>query len=238
LAAVAEQYEWRYAESDQLYRRALETDPRNSRARSQRAFWRLVRSAIPDEEAIAEARQAVQDDPLNAWVVGMFSFVLGVAGRQDESLAEAERSVALDAESFFAQWNLMRACAWSGRYDRAMESAPGLLADSGRHPWALGLLAFTHGRAGRAEEAKACYDELEGRSRHEFVPSAWLAIAAGWGGLEGPAVRWAERAAAERDVLVQWSSRLPFWDFLRAHGCFARIVATVAGSAPPTSSSP
>jgi len=224
LAAVKEQFERSYADSDRLYDRALEVEPRNARARSQRALWRVLREAMPDEEGIAEARRAVQDDPLNAWVGGMLSYALGVVGRPDESLAEAERSVALDAESFFAQWNLMRAYACIGRYDDALKLAPGLLAESGRHPWALGLLAWTHGRAGHAEAARACYDELEARSRHEFVSRSWLSIAAGSAALEGPAFAWAERSVAERDPLILWSRRLPFYEYHRAHPRFDEIV--------------
>jgi len=227
LASVTEQFDRRYADSDRLYDRALEAEPRNSRARAQRALWRMFRASIPDEEGLAGIRRAVQDDPLNAWVVGMLSYALGITERHDESLVEAERSVGLDAESFFAQWNVMRAHAWAGRYDRAVKEAPGLLADSGRHPWALGLLGWVHGRAGRAEAARACYDELEGRSRHEFVAPSWLSAAAGCAGLEGPALSWAERAVAERDPNVLCSRRLPGWEYLRAHPRFDEIMRAV-----------
>jgi TolB-like protein len=227
VAAVADQYERDYPRSDELYERALEVEPRNSRARAQRALWRVIRSAMPVEEGVAETRQAVQDDPLNAWVGGMHSYLLGIVERHDESLVEANRAVALDAESFFAHWNLMRALSWAGPYDRAVERAPALLGDSGRHPWALGLLAWTYGRVGRAEMARACYDEMEGRSRHEFVPRSWLSISAGSAGLEGPAIAWAQRAVAERDPIVLWSRRLPVWDYLRAHPRFDEIMGEV-----------
>jgi serine/threonine-protein kinase len=227
MAAVEEQYERNYARSDALYDRALTVDPRHSRARAQRALWRLVRGAMPTEEALAEARRAVQDDPLNAWVGGMHSYCLGIAGRSDESIAEAERSVGLDADSFFAHWNLMRAYAWSAQYDRAIREAPALCAASGRHVWAIGLLAWTYGRAGQGDHARAAYDELEGRSRHEFVSPAWLAMAAGSAGLGEESIRWAERAVVERDPLVLWAHRLPFWDPIRAHPRFAEVMRGV-----------
>jgi tetratricopeptide (TPR) repeat protein len=182
---------------------------------------------MPLEEGLSEVSRAVQDDPLNAWVGGMYSYIMGIAEKHDESLVEAERAVALDAESFFAQWNLIRAHAWAGRYDRAVELTPALLVDSGRHPWALGLLGWTHGRAGRADVARACYDELEGRSRHEFVSRSWLSITAASAGLEAPALLWAERAVTERDPIVLWSRRLPFWEYLRAHPRFNEIMHDV-----------
>ena len=179
------------------------------------------------EEAVAEARRAVQDDPLNSWVGGMHSQILGIAGRHDESFAEAERSLALDEDSFYAHWNVMRGHAWAGRYDRAIQEAPALFGASGRHTWALGLLGWIYGRAGHADRARAVYDELEARSRHDFVSRAWLAISAGSAGLEEEAIRWAERAVAERDPLVLQSRNVQFWDAVRAHPRFNEVMQGV-----------
>jgi hypothetical protein len=54
-------------------------------------------------------------------------------------------------------------------------------------------------------------------------------MAAGSAGLEEPAMRWAERAVAERDPLVHWARRMPFWEFHRAHPRFHGIMRTVWG---------
>jgi serine/threonine-protein kinase len=198
LAAVEERYERNFARADSLYERALAVDPRHSVARARRGLWGLVRGALSVEQAMAEVSHAIQDDPLNSWLGGMHSYVLGIAGRQEESIAEAERSRSLDPDSFFPHWNMMRGYAWAGHYDRAIAEAPALFEASGRHAWALGLLAGTYGRAGRADRARAVYDELEARSRHEFVSPTWLAIAAGSAGLEEPSIRWCSGPAACR----------------------------------------
>ena len=229
LAAVEEQYERNFARSDTLYERALEVDPRHSRARAQRALWRTVRGAMSTEEAEGEFRRAIQDDPLNAWVGGMHSFLLGVSGSHRESIAEAERSLNLDEDSFWAHWNVMRGYAWAGDYDRAIREAPALLGASGRHPWSLGMLGWTYGRAGRGELAGAVYVELEGRSRHECVSPGWLAVAAGSAGLAEESIRWAERAVAEGDAVVLWARSLPFWDFVREHPRFQDVMRGVWG---------
>jgi len=231
LAAVAEQYDYDYAKSDALYQRALQIEPRNSRARAQRALWRLLRGVLSREEALAELDRALRDDPLNAWVGGMVSYALGIAGKHEASIAEAERSVALDPESFFAHWNLVRGYAWADRYERAIEEAPALMAASGRHPWALGLLAWTYGRAGRADLAHACYDELESRSRHEFVQPGMLSIAATAAGLPEASIEWLRRTSEDRDPLIHWSILLPFWDSVRCLPEFQEIQRT-AGRAP------
>ena len=229
LGAVEEQYERNFALSESHYERALSVDPRHSRARAQRALWRLIRGALPIEEAMAESLRSVQDDPLNAWVGGMRSYLLGIAGRHEESVAEAERSFALDADSFFAHWNVMRGYAWAGHYQRAIAEAPALFAVSGRHTWALGLLAWTYGRAGRVDHSLAVYDELAARSRHEFVAPSWLAVAAGSAGLTEESIRWTERAVTDRDPLVLWSRSLPFWESIRKDPRFREVMRSVWG---------
>ncbi len=227
LASIEEVYEHNYARSDELYERALAAEPRNSRARAQRALWRAARGTLPTEEGLAEVRHAVEDDPLNAWVGGMCSQLLGVAGLHEESIAEAERSLELDPDSFYSHWNVMRAHAWAGHYERAIQEAPALFSASGRHQWALGLLGWTYGRSGRADLARACHDELEARSRHEFIAPSWLAVTAASCGLLEEAIQWAERAVAGRDPLILWARSFPFWEPIREHPRFAEVTRGV-----------
>ncbi len=226
LAAIEEQYDRAFAKSDASYERALSVDPRHSQARAQRALWRVIRGVRPMEWAIAEVERAVHDDPLNSWVGGMHSYVLGIAGRHQESIAEAERSIGLDPDSFFAHLEVMRSHAWAGHYDRAIAEAPALCGASGRHSWALGILSWTYGMAGHADRARACSDELEARSRHDYVAPSWLAVAAGSAGLIEEAIRRTEQAVIERDPLVLWA-RLPYWDSIRPHPRFAEIMRSI-----------
>jgi len=227
LASIEEVYGRNFAKSDALYERVLAIDPRHSRARAQRALWRVMRDAMPIETALGELRQAVHDDPLNAWAIAMNSYVIGIAGHHEESIAEAQRSMTVDPDSFFSHWNLMRGYAWAGRYEDAIQEAPALCGMSGRHSWAVGLLGWTYARAGRVAGAEACYDELEARSRHEFVAPSWLSVVASAANRADDSLRWAERAVADRDPLMLWSRRLPFWDSMRADPRIAGVLRAV-----------
>jgi serine/threonine-protein kinase len=227
LACVEEQYEWDFAQAETHWTRALGLDPRHARARSQRALWGLSRGAITAVEARAEARRAVDDDPLNSWVVGMYSYMLGIGGWHEDSLHQAERAVSLDPDSFFPQWNLMRGLAWLDRCDHAIALAPAILADSGRHQWVLGLLAWIYARAGRVEAARAVHDEMAGRSHHEFVSPFWMATAAASAGLSDEAMLQVGRAVVERDSLILWSRISPFWEAIRGDPRFEDLVRPV-----------
>jgi predicted Zn-dependent protease len=182
---------------------------------------------MTEDEALGQTLMAVQDDPLNAWVVAMHSNVLGFVGRHEESIAEAERAVGLDPESFLAQWNLMRAYAWAGQNDRAIEKAPALLRDSGRHQWVLGTLAWTCAKAGQSDRARAIYEEMTGRSHHEYMSPFWLASAAASAGSMAQSIRCVERAVNERDPLVFWGRLVPFWDVTRVQPEFRSAMGEV-----------
>ncbi len=231
LACVAEQYEWDFEGAKTYWLKALALDPRHSRARAQGALWGAMRGSMQDEQALAETKRAMDDDPLNAWVVAMHSYMQGLMGECDTSLAEAERAIELDPDSFFPQWNLIRAHAWARDHARALALASSVLAESGRHHWVLGLVAWIHGEAGHTELARAVYDELEARSRHEFTPPFWLAVAASAARLDDAALEWVRRAVAEHDPMTLWSRRTPFWDRLRMQDGFADAVTAVWG--PP-----
>jgi tetratricopeptide (TPR) repeat protein len=126
----------------------------------------------------------------------------------------------LDADSFFAHWGLMRSRAWGGHYDSAIAMAPALLRDSGRHQWALARLAWAYGKAGQGSAAHAAYEEMEARSRHEFLAPSWLAIAAASAGLVEESFAYLQRAVADRDPLVLKARLSPFWDVARRHPRF------------------
>jgi hypothetical protein len=75
------------------------------------------------------------------------------------------------------------------------------------------------------------FDELEGRSRHEFASTFWMAIAAESGGLADKARELALRSLVERDPLVVWSRVFPFWDGIRTHDYYREIARTIWGDA-------
>jgi tetratricopeptide (TPR) repeat protein len=188
-------------------------------------MYRFARGEWTADETRGETERAVRDDPLNEWVIAMHSHVLGFIGAHEESLTEAQRAFEIDRESFFAHWNLVRANAWAGDYRRAIELMPALLRVSGRHPWAMGILAWSHARAGDAGRARAVHDEMMARSRHEFMSPFWLAASAAAVGLEEEATRQLERAVVERDPLIHWALRVPTYDAVRTLPRFEAIMA-------------
>jgi serine/threonine-protein kinase len=212
LADVWSQHEFRWAPAAEAFDRALEIDPRYSRARCERAQWGLAYGAHTPDEAVAECRVAREHDPLNSWVIGMESFGLGYAHRHDESLRVAGEALAADPDSFFVRWNELRALGWMGDHARAIAVSPALLSASGRSTWVLGALAYSYGKLGDVKRARALSDELEARSRTEYVASSWRAVAADAAGLRDEGMRLVEESRVAGDPMFVLARIMPYFD--------------------------
>lgn len=223
LADIEMQYDQDFARATASWKLALEADPRHSRARCERALWSAAAGVLPLAEALEEIRAVGEADPLNAWVVAMGSIALNFAGRHAEELREAKRALEVDPSSFLAQWSVVRATAAVGDYESAAALGASLVTSSGRNVWVLSTLAWIHGKAGNVETAQAIFDELDGRSRHEFVSVFWLAVAANSSGYAEEARRYAERAVAERDPLVILARHLQLWEGIRTQPWFDEL---------------
>ena len=223
LADIQAQYDWDFETAAASWGRALEIDPHHMRARVERAIWSYGCGQMSAEMAAAEAAQAATDDPLNAWPAGSHALILGMSGQFEASAAEARRAVEVDPGSFIAQWCYMRGLTWAGRPEQALALAPALLASSGRNPWALGTLALAHVRMGSTALARAVYDEMEARSRQEFVSPFWLAAAAGHLGLMDEAARHARTGLEEREPLMVLFLRMAEWEPMRGLPVFTEI---------------
>jgi tetratricopeptide (TPR) repeat protein len=151
--------------------------------------------------------------------------MLGFAGRHDEAVAEAGRAVAIDPESHIARWMQLHALCCRGDDQVAFAMLPDMLASSGRDTWSLTSMAWLRARTGQADAARAAFDEMEARSRFEFVGPFWLAAAASAAGLPDLAFRYAERAVAERDPLVVIARQLPQWNAIRNDPRFPALAA-------------
>jgi TolB-like protein len=217
LASIVEQYDWDFDRVPELWNRTFRADPRCWRGHALKTLFGYARGVLSADAALAEMESAVGDDPMNAWLASMHSHLLGFTGRHQESIVAAEHAFKLDPESFFAYWNVLRSHAWAGNHAHAIEVAPAIAQVSGRHQWVIGTLAWTFAKAGRPELARAAFDELEARSRLEFIAPFWLAVAAASADLKEVSLRYLEQGWKDHDPLMMWGRATPLCDVIRAY---------------------
>jgi len=209
---------WDKVEGGREFVRALELNPRYIQARGWYALFYLQCAEELLEEGAAQAKIALESDPLSAYANSLFGFTCGMAGRYPEGVQACEHAVELDPDSFLARWCHHITLYFCGRFEEAVAVGEVAAAMSGRHPWVMGTLAAALADWGKPSDAEAIYTELTGRARRSYIPPAVLAMTAAAAGIQDEAMRHACQAFQIRDPMSQF--------FLsKLHPASARLLA-------------
>jgi Flp pilus assembly protein TadD len=177
------------------------------------------------EQGIAEARRALDIDPLSSYLSMILACCLCTAGRLDEAIETARRAVQQDPETFVARWILGVSLGTAGRFEEAVSTLEVAAGMSGRHSRALSSLAGVFGQWGKPSEASALHRELMDRASRGYISASYLALSAEAAGQREEALAFARRAWDERDPAFILHARY-FTEFrtLRSDPRFAAIV--------------
>jgi TolB-like protein len=190
---------WDKTEAEQEFLRALELNPRYVQARDWYALFYLMFSEGRSAEAMAEAKRALESDPLSSYAHSMYGFICGCAGQCARAVQPSQRGVELDSESYLARYLLQTVLWLSGRFEESVPVGESALAMSDRHAWSMATLALTLADSGKLADADAVYAEMQARARRQYVPPAVLAVAASAAAREDEAIRHASEAFEIRD---------------------------------------
>jgi TolB-like protein/DNA-binding winged helix-turn-helix (wHTH) protein/Flp pilus assembly protein TadD len=200
----AHDLDWGQAET--YYRRALALDPNLSETRT--SFARVVLLPLgKTDEAVSQARKALELDPLSRDASHALLLVLYVAGRFDETIHLCQRLFASDPNNVYVQHMYGRSLAQEGKLAEAIaifekqQDAPG----TRRH---LGYAYARMGRRAEAERLAAVPDP------GQFRQQALIYSGLGDADRTMDALR---RMAAERDPAANIYTVFPELAFLRGH---------------------
>jgi len=225
LACATLLYENNRAVAKQEFERALDLSPRYGMGRCWYANFYLNWALGDFERGIAEARRALDSDPLSAYVTMNLGVCLFTAGRLDEAIEMCQRAIQLDPESFVARWALGIALGIAGRFEEAVSTLDAAAEMSGRHSLALTGLAGVFGQWGKPAEALALHRELMDRASRGYVSASHLAISAEGAGQREEAMAFARRAWDEREPsFILWARHFPPYRTLRSDPRFAAIL--------------
>ena len=225
LACATLLYENNRAMAKQEFERAVELSPHYAQGRSWYALFyhQWVRGDF--EKGIAEARRALESDPLSAYVKMILALCLYTAGRVDEAIEAARGAVQQDPESFVARWALGISLGQAGRFEDAVSTLQTAAGMSSHHSLALIGLARVFGQWGKPSEASALHRELLERSSGTYVPLAHLALTAEAAGQHEEALAFARRAWDEREPpFLLYARHFPDYQPLRSDPRFAAIL--------------
>lgn len=209
LAACLSFHEWRWAEAEAEYQRALSVDPNNATARAWYGLMLLAEGR--HDEALVQRERAVALDPLSASYTAEMGIHYLLRGDLERSRELQQRALELEPHLWRAKLNLGEIEEAAGRLDAAIASFREAVADSGEAPIALAELAAALSDAGRPEEARAFADRLSDPARVPVVSPVAVALALGGLGDVDEAFAWLDRAFREGDpqlTELTWRPRL------------------------------
>jgi TolB-like protein/tetratricopeptide (TPR) repeat protein len=222
LAAVHLFYEWDWRAAQHRFLLALEENPSHPVAHEWYGWCLVALGHI--EDALAEIRRARQLDPLSVRAHAAVGMGLYFARQHDRALEQLHLALELDPRFADAHCGLGLNYQQLGMWEQSFAAFHEALALSGRGPEDIASAGFAYGAAGRTAEARAMLTELEELATRRYVPAVYFAaVHAGLGRAED-ACDWLERAFAERSSWLVFLRVEPWWDSLRSHSRFERLL--------------
>jgi tetratricopeptide (TPR) repeat protein len=208
-------YEWDQLGADREFRRAIELNPGYAFAHVWRAD-EVLSDMHRHTEALAELDRAAELDPTSPMVSDQRGWVLYMARRYDEAIAQVRKTLELEPRFAHAHCWLGKAYLQKGMSREGLAelqevvSLPG--GDSGLFlPW----LGYAYARSGKRTEAIRVIEVLKTRAQESFSsPSEIAAVYCGLGEKD-QALAWLERAYEERDPFLPDVMVEPAFDPLR-----------------------
>ncbi len=226
LAFVRSLFEWRWAEGEALYRKAIAANPGYSRARQW--FGMDFLAALGRcQEALAEVRMAHDLDPLSMIIREGLGYVYMVCGDYPAALAVHREVIDMDPGFYKSHSSLGRVLSLMGKYDLAIEALERARELGGDVPNILGALGGVLARAGRRAEALAALKELEDMARTRWVPASCFGILHLGLGDHAAALTYLEAATDGHELAVTTMKVHPLYDPLRAEPRFERLLERI-----------
>jgi TolB-like protein len=216
--------DWDWEGSERAFLAALDADPTDSVLRAYLSHLLLLLDR--DQEAMAQIEEAVQTDPFNTLVQGIYGMALNFLHRYEEAEEVLLPVLERDPEAPILLSTLRTTYHLMGRHEDALRmwrASYGALGDE------EAVAALTRGyRAGGYNEAlRAVADTFVVRAQSRYVTPwqiATLYTRAGEGGL---ALDYLDLALADREPNMPYLAVDPIFDFLRQEPRFRAMVTSL-----------
>jgi TolB-like protein/DNA-binding winged helix-turn-helix (wHTH) protein len=228
IGATAAQ-QWRWAEAETEYHRALDLKPNDAAAYSELAWWLDCQGRT--EEAVKARERARELDPLAVSGADQ-GFDLLFARHYDEAVHVLRSALVIKPDDAYAQWILGFVLIANHQLQQAISELETAVSASNRSPAVVGLLADAYAQAGRRRDALRLLEELKKRNQTGYVPPAAFVLAYLGLGDRDQAFVWLEQGYKEQSNVLQTLKVLPAFDRIRTDPRFVDLVRRVGLASP------
>ena len=222
-------YEFNWAPGGKELDRAVELNPSSAMIRLYRAMH--LSAAGDFDAAIADRDTACQLDPSAMSTRGNATWILYLARRTHQAIAEGRTLREMEPGSAYAAFSHGLVCAQGGDPREAVDAFRDAVRLSNRASLYLTTLAYSLAVAGMHEESRAVLRELSELAKREFVWPMGLAMAHAHLGETAVALDYLERAYDERVGWMLLAAREPALDILRDEPRFQELMRKIGSPA-------
>jgi Putative Zn-dependent protease, contains TPR repeats len=221
LATVLRNYDWNWVDAEKEYKRAIGLNPNCASAHYHYAY--LLAELGRFEEAIREATEALNREPISPLLNAMLAFVLMHARKYDECIKQALTASEVDPNMTLNYMTLGVAYEQQGRYREAVEAHEKGIALGGAHAFSTAFISHACARSGEQGKARDKLRELQEMSKTRYVPSVAFVIA--YEGLmeKELALESLNRACENRETNLVLIKVWPHFDMLRDDPRFQEV---------------
>jgi TolB-like protein/cytochrome c-type biogenesis protein CcmH/NrfG len=220
--ALVRQFEWRWDDAEEAFRRSITLRPEYSVAHQRFALhlsW-LGRHV----EALVEARSAERLDPLAPVMKATVGWVHYYARDFAAAIEQLEATLEMEPGFATARIALARALLLTGDHERSLAEHQRAVTDSADAASGIALLSLAQAQCGRTDEARSTADRLVRLASQRYVSPYYLAIPEIGLGNYGRALDHLEAGLAERAAQMVYLNVEPVVERLRLEERFVRIV--------------
>lgn len=219
LALALMAYDRDGAAAEREYQRALALNPNYPTAHQWYAEYLTAQGRF--DEALAEIKSARELDPLSLITNSIEGFVYYYARRYDQSAAQLQKLLELDADFWPARWFLGWTLSAQGNHQQAIAELERARQLSGNNTGVIAELGRAYAVAGQREDARRTLQGLLAQAKTSYVtPYSIAAIYMGLGEHD-EALAWLRKAETERAWEYLYLKVDPKFDALRAHPRYA-----------------
>ncbi len=223
LGLLSALYEWKWAEAEAHFRRALQLNPGYATAHHWLSTDLLALVGRLDE-GFTEIDVAHQLDPLSPIIHEGRGYLYMLARRYEESAAHHRLMRAAHPNFYKSYTSLGRTLLQMGLYREAIEHLQKAREMGGELPSILGAMGQAYGLEGNSAEATRILNRLNEMSRGRYVPSTCFALVHLGLGERERALEWLELGIDQREFPLTSVGTHPAYDSLRQEPRFRMIL--------------
>lgn len=152
-------YDWDIEKAQKHFLQALKLDSNSDIAHIRYSAF-LSWMIYDHDNAINEARRAIELNPNENFNHNFLGVAFWVARRYKESIEQLRHSVTLDPNSFHNHYHLGMALKLSNRYEDALKEHRNALDISELHPWSLAEQGMCYALLEQDQKAQICFNQL------------------------------------------------------------------------------